>query len=380
MSVYVLMEMPPARLTCTPRIWRSFLLPERKVKPISKYNSAIPLPQCSTFLSPTPLFTPRYSIHFVITGFNGEKSSSLHTILPSTSASCQTIHSSMFADGTSPHILSQGVYSLSITVNDSAHQDIYSTSYPFGLVHPSSLAFECGQLLQQGVTISLPVLQTTPLSLHLPSTFPTQSSSSVRWVLDSSSTFASTISTHEIFGNKQSTSSLSVGKHNLFAFVYPSAYSLPDFSLFLSFEVSGDKQEEKESEPTYAPTVPPRIAPTVPPKSSAETTYCGDGTCNEGEDCLTCPLDCGICNPYSCSQTFCSLPSCQCTHSQHPTITDTQDIPQFVAITWDDAQTPTTFEQVMRVSRQSNVWWNVNMIEKGRYYYYYYYHYHYYIW
>ena len=297
----------------------------------------------------------------MIIGFNGEKSSSLHTIHPSTSTACQTIHSSMFTDGTSPHILSQGVYSLSITVSDSANQSIHSTSYPFGLVHPSNLAFECGQLLQQGVTIPLSVLQSTPLSLHLPSTFPSQSSSSsssssVRWVLDSSSTFTSTTSTHQIFGNQQSTTSLSVGKHTLFAFVYPSPYSLPDFSLFLSFEVSGDqKEEEKDAEPTYAPTVPPRVAPTVPPKSSAETTYCGDGTCNEGEDCLTCPLDCGICNPYSCSQSFCSLPSCQCAHSQHPTLTEIQDMPQFVAITWDDAQTPTTFEQVMRVSRQSNV-------------------------
>ena len=99
---------------------------------------------------------------------------------------------------------------------------------------------------------------------------------------------------------------------------------------------------------------PPRVAPIVKPTVSIDKNYCGDGTCNSGEDCQSCPLDCGLCRPYSCSST-CKLPDCQCAQTMHPTIRDTSRIPQFVAITWDDAQTPTTFTQMMEVARSSSV-------------------------
>ena len=99
---------------------------------------------------------------------------------------------------------------------------------------------------------------------------------------------------------------------------------------------------------------PPRVAPIVKPDITIDRNYCGDGTCNSGEDCQSCPLDCGLCRPYSCSPS-CKLPDCQCAQTRHPTIQDTSKIPQFVAITWDDAQTPTTFSHMMEVARSTAV-------------------------
>ena len=104
----------------------------------------------------------------------------------------------------------------------------------------------------------------------------------------------------------------------------------------------------------YTTSTPPRVAPTVMPESPTETNYCGDGNCDQDEDCQSCPLDCGLCNPYACSSS-CELPACQCAQTSHPTIKDTSAMPQFVALSWDDAQTPTTFEYMMKVARTSTV-------------------------
>ena len=104
----------------------------------------------------------------------------------------------------------------------------------------------------------------------------------------------------------------------------------------------------------YTTSTPPRVAPTIKPEEPTETNYCGDGKCDQDEDCQSCPLDCGLCNPYACSSS-CELPACQCAQTSHPTIKDTTAIPQFVALSWDDAQTPTTFEYMMKVARSSAV-------------------------
>ena len=107
--------------------------------------------------------------------------------------------------------------------------------------------------------------------------------------------------------------------------------------------------------PSSETTIPPVVAPTVPPKQEETEQYCGDGNCDNNETCTSCPLDCGLCDSYSCFSQYCSLPQCLCAQTSHPSLQQTSQIPQFVAITWDDAQTPTTFESMMRVARESAV-------------------------
>lgn len=110
-------------------------------------------------------------------------------------------------------------------------------------------------------------------------------------------------------------------------------------------------------QPTMQPTMQPaRLAPTVPPIKEDTSFYCGDEKCNGNESCQSCPLDCGLCSEYSCSSQYCSLPSCQCARSTHVSQLSLSDLPQFVTITWDDAQTPTTFPYMMKVSRLSSVY------------------------
>ena len=136
-------------------------------------------------------------------------------------------------------------------------------------------------------------------------------------------------------------------------FIYTSKYSSPQYSISRVFTVV--TEEETPTEPAV-PTIPPRIAPTVPPTTDSQAYYCGDETCDSSESCQSCPLDCGLCSTYTCSPQYCSLPSCQCAATSHPSHFSQNEIPQFVTITWDDAQTPTTFPHVMSVSRLSSVY------------------------
>ena len=54
--------------------------------------------------------------------------------------------------------------------------------------------------------------------------------------------------------------------------------------------------------PTISPMIPPSAAPTIPPTAAPSATptisptihgtLCGNGICETGEDCLSCPSDC----------------------------------------------------------------------------------------
>ena len=323
------------------------------------------------------LLTTRFSIQFSITGIDNEEYRSSHSF-QSPDSKCATIHSSLFSDGSSPFILPQGIYSLSISVKDHIQTPVYSTTYSFALTNSNGLSLSAENPIVEGGELSLSTLQKVPISLILP---PNVNAHSIRWLLSRSSSSTSiSITTipispssnnddgsSQVFGDEQSTTSLLAGYSVLHALVYTTEYGLPAYSIAYSVNIqssggggSSDKEDEdddEDREKTVPPTVPPRIAPTVPPSSSSssEQYFCGDGICNEQETCENCPIDCGLCNSYTCSQSVCSLPTCQCSLTHHPTLYETENLPQFVAITWDDAQTPTTFEQVMKVSREATV-------------------------
>ena len=60
----------------------------------------------------------------------------------------------------------------------------------------------------------------------------------------------------------------------------------------------------------------------------------------------------------SATPTYARPPTARWTLASVPpptSLSERNEMPQFVAITWDDAQTPTTFEEVMRVTRESSV-------------------------
>lgn len=154
--------------------------------------------------------------------------------------------------------------------------------------------------------------------------------------------------------------SISEGKHYILAFVYDKQYDSPAYSI--SRIITVISQEIPPTDP-IEPTIPPRLAPTVPPVQDQTSHYCGDEKCDSSESCNSCPLDCGLCEDYSCSTTYCTLPSCQCAVTHHPSNFALNETPQFVTITWDDAQTPTTFSHVMSVARSSSVW-NLDMFDK----------------
>lgn len=140
--------------------------------------------------------------------------------------------------------------------------------------------------------------------------------------------------------------------------MYTETYGHPEYAHSVSFVVTTPEEPvvtPTPVDPVVTPTTPPHVAPTVPPKSEESNDYCGDGACNNGETCSSCPADCGLCNPYSCSPQHCALPSCLCARTTHPTVSDPANTPQFVTITWDDAQTPTTFSSVMNVARSTAV-------------------------
>lgn len=282
-----------------------------------------------------------YTIKFLVNGMNYEQHIFQHTVTPSTT-DCITIHSTVYSDGTSVWNVMQGLYSVVISVHDTSPYALFSTSYSMSILRPDSLSLTCGEKMTDGITVESQTLASTPIVLTLPSSV---KATSVRWVLDDDKAYASTTSSHQIFGS-DSASSLSSGTHILHALVYTDKYGHPEYSIGLSFELT-QKQEQ--------PTTPPRVAPTVPPAEETDSVYCGDGKCDTTEDCTSCALDCGLCSPYSCSATYCSLETCQCASTTHPSLTDSKSIPQFVSITWDDAQTPTTFEYVMKVTRESNV-------------------------
>lgn len=147
--------------------------------------------------------------------------------------------------------------------------------------------------------------------------------------------------------------SIQEGHHSILACVYTRKYGPPEFSIHYTIIVKTDPMDPIEPvDPTESvPTIPPRVAPTVPPKKEESSSYCGDEKCDSSESCQSCPLDCGLCSDYSCSSQVCSLPLCQCATTSLPS----DNRPQFVSITWDDAQTPTTFPHVMSVSRSSSV-------------------------
>lgn len=154
--------------------------------------------------------------------------------------------------------------------------------------------------------------------------------------------------------------SLTEGKHSIFVCLYSNLHGFPDYSIHRTI-VIGQPTTEKPSKPTAQPTVqptiqPPRVAPTIPPIKEESSYYCGDESCNGGETCRSCPLDCGLCTEYSCSSQYCTLPFCQCASTHHPSQYSLSELPQFVTITWDDAQTPTTFPYMMKVSRLSTVY------------------------
>ena len=270
---------------------------------------------------------------------NHEQHTFEHSVTPSTT-DCVSVHSNVYSDGTSVWNVMQGVYSIVISVHDSTPYALFSTSYSLSVIRPNSLSLTCEGKMTDGATLESQTLTSTPIVLSLSSIKAT----SVRWVLDNDSLYASTTSAHQIFGS-DSASSLTAGTHTLHAFVYTDRYGHPEYSIGLSFELTQKVDE---------PTTPPRVAPTVPPANEPDGAYCGDDNCDPTEDCTSCSLDCGICSPYSCSATYCSLDLCQCASTHHPSLTDVKSMPQFVAISWDDAQTPTTFEYMMRVSRESN--------------------------
>ena len=140
--------------------------------------------------------------------------------------------------------------------------------------------------------------------------------------------------------------------------MYTETYGYPEYAHSVSFVVTTPEEPvvtPTPVDPVVTPTTPPHVAPTVPPKSEESNDYCGDGSCNNGDTCSSCPVDCGLCNPYSCSPQHCALPSCLCARTTHPTVSDPANTPQFVTITWDDAQTPTTFSSVMNVARSTAV-------------------------
>ena len=318
----------------------------------------------------TLLLISRFSIQFSITGVDKEEYQSSHSF-QSSGSNCATIYSSLFTDGSSPFILPQGIYSLSITVKDHLQALLHSAIYSFTLTYSNGLSLSADKPLVEGGELSLETIQKVPISLSLP---PNVNVHSIRWMFSQSSSSTSTSITtisvspsgstnqksSQVFGDMKSTISLSAGQSVLHALVYMEEYGLPAYSIAYSIHItSKDKGDDDgdDQETTFSPTVPPRVAPTVPPSSSSssEQFYCGDGICNEQETCENCPIDCGLCNPYTCSQNICSLPTCQCSLTHHPTLYEAEKIPQFVAITWDDAQTPTTFEQVMKVSRETTV-------------------------
>lgn len=148
----------------------------------------------------------------------------------------------------------------------------------------------------------------------------------------------------------ESDQSILAGHHSILACVYTRKYGPPEYSIHHTITVKTDSVDPLDPT-TSVPTIPPRLAPTVPPKKEESSSYCGDEKCDSSENCQSCPLDCGLCSEYSCSSQYCSLPLCQCATTSLPS----PNRPQFVSITWDDAQTPTTFPHVMSVSRSSSV-------------------------
>ena len=147
--------------------------------------------------------------------------------------------------------------------------------------------------------------------------------------------------------------SLTEGKHSIFICLYSSLHGYPDYSIHRTIIVTQQVSTDKPMQPTMQPA---RLAPTVPPIKEDTSYYCGDEKCNGNESCQSCPLDCGLCSEYSCSSQYCSLPSCQCARSTHISQLPLSELPLFVTITWDDAQTPTTFPYMMKVSRLSSVY------------------------
>lgn len=263
---------------------------------------------------------------------------------------CTTQRISLFSDGKSVLYWRQGVYHVVLSVHDHTPYALFSTSYTIGVLRPNQLELSCNGKVENGMAVDHKMLLATPLQLSLPSSVHPQS---IRWIVDDAPLATTTPSLRLSQDVLDSTKE----KHVVYAFVYTDDAGLPEFSTSWSFSFRSEETPTTRppTKPTAQPTIPPRVAPTVPPKSEVETTYCGNGVCDGEETCESCPLDCGVCNSYVCSSTYCSLDSCQCASTHHPSLSERNEMPQFVTITWDDAQTPTTFEEVMRVTRESSV-------------------------
>ena len=304
-------------------------------------------PESQLIVLSTLLITRRYTLQVILKEFSHEIAMIQHTL---SVTDCTTQRISLFSDGKSVLYWRQGVYHVVLSVHDHTPYALFSTSYTIGVLRPNQLELSCNGKVENGMAVDHKMLLATPLQLSLPSSVHPQS---IRWIVDDTPLATTTPSLRLSQDVLDSTKE----KHVVYAFVYTDDAGLPEFSTSWSFSFRSEETPTTRppTKPTAQPTIPPRVAPTVPPKSEVETTYCGNGVCDGQETCESCPLDCGVCNSYVCSSTYCSLDSCQCASTHHPSLSERNEMPQFVAITWDDAQTPTTFEEVMRVTRESSV-------------------------
>lgn len=300
----------------------------------------------------------RFTIKFTVKGINHESVHFMHH-LQSSSTECLPISSAVFSDGESFWYATQGVYSIIISIHDSSPYAIFSTSYSLAVIRPASIQFQLSSPLSASCTLPLSSLANTPFTLLLPSSV---TPTTVRWILDGREA-ASTTHTWPLSllltSRHSFHPSLTEGTHSLVVLLHTEPYGFPEYAQALSFTATSTQAPTKAptkapTQPPVTPTIPPHVAPTVPPKAEESRSYCGDGDCSADESCASCPLDCGLCSSYTCSPQHCASPACRCAATTHP-LGSAAATPQFVTITWDDAQTPTTFSAMMDVARTTSV-------------------------